>query len=104
MDLITQGLLGAVVGQAGFQKKLGRKAISIGAAIGLLPDFDIFARLLPDICSEMLYHRGFTHSLFFAPLVAPIAGWISAKRNNYEQLSTWISLWFWCLITHPSLD
>jgi inner membrane protein len=104
MDLVTQGILGAAVGQVGFQQKLGRKAIVIGAVAGLLPDLDILVRFLPDICAEMLYHRGFTHSLFFAPLFAPIAGWVSANRNNYAQLNEWISLWFWCLITHPLLD
>ena len=104
MDLITQGILGAAVGQVGFQKTLGRKALAYGAVIGMLPDADVFARLSTDICSEMLHHRGFTHSLFFAPLFAPIMGWLCNYLYKQEHLPSWIGLWFWSLITHPLLD
>jgi inner membrane protein len=52
----------------------------------------------------MLHHRGFTHSLFFAPLVAPIMGWICNNFYKRQQLPSWIGLWFWSLITHPLLD
>ena len=41
MDLITQGILGAAIGQVGFQRSLGRKALVYGAVIGMLPDADI---------------------------------------------------------------
>jgi len=105
MDLITQGLLGAVVGQAGFKKTLGRKAIAYGAIIGMVPDADVFFKLFSaDICAEMLYHRGFTHSLFFAPLLAPLAGWLCNYFYKHQQQTSWIGLWFWGLITHPLLD
>ena len=104
MDLITQGILGAAVGQVGFQHKLGQKALIYGALIGMLPDADVLARFSSDMCSEMLHHRGITHSLFFAPVVAPIMGWICNKLYRQQLLVTWIGLWFWALITHPLLD
>ena len=43
MDTATQALLGAVVGQAGFSHKLGRRALIWGAVGGLLPDLDVFS-------------------------------------------------------------
>lgn len=104
MDLVTQGILGAAVGQVGFQRTLGRKALGFGALIGMLPDADVLAKLSTDICSEMLHHRGFTHSLFFAPLVAPIMGWLCNRHYKQDHLTAWIGLWFWSLITHPLLD
>lgn len=104
MDLITQGILGAAIGQVGFQRHLGRKALAYGAIIGMLPDADIFARFSSDMCAEMLHHRGVTHSLFFAPLVAPIMGWICNNFYQQQHLPSWIGLWFWALITHPLLD
>lgn len=104
MDLITQGILGAAVGQVGFQRSLGRKAFAYGAAIGMLPDADIFVRFSSDMCAEMLHHRGITHSLFFAPLIAPIMGWVCNNFYKQQLLPSWIGLWFWALITHPLLD
>jgi inner membrane protein len=104
MDLITQGILGAAVGQIGFQRTLGRKALIYGALIGILPDADVLVRFSSDMCAEMLHHRGITHSLFFAPIVAPIMGWVCNKPHKQQLLTTWIGLWFWALITHPLLD
>ncbi len=104
MDLITQGILGAAVGQVGFQRTLGRKALAYGALIGMLPDADVFVRFSSDMCAEMLHHRGITHSLFFAPLVAPIMGWICNNFYKQQHLPSWVGLWFWALITHPLLD
>lgn len=104
MDLITQGILGAAVGQVGFQRVLGRKALAYGAVIGMIPDADVLVRFSSDMCAEMLHHRGITHSLFFAPIVAPIMGWLCNNLHKQQQLSAWIGLWFWALITHPLLD
>ena len=104
MDLITQGILGAAVGQVGFQRTLGRKALVYGAIIGMLPDADVLVRLSSDMYAEMLHHRGITHSLFFAPLIAPIMGWFCNNFYKQQLLPSWIGLWFWALITHPLLD
>jgi inner membrane protein len=104
MDLITQGILGAAVGQVGFQRTLGRKALAYGAIIGMMPDADVLVRFSSDMCAEMLHHRGFTHSLFFAPLIAPIMGYLCNYIHKQQLLPSWIGLWFWALITHPLLD
>jgi inner membrane protein len=110
MELITQGILGAAVSQAGFQRRLGRRAALWGAIIGLLPDADVIVGLSKDPFAEALYHRGFTHSLWFAPTLAPLLGyllWLFYKRHtpdNPGELFSWIALSFWALITHPLLD
>lgn len=104
MDLITQGILGAAVGQVGFQRILGRKALAYGALIGMLPDADVFCRISSDMCAEMLYHRGVTHSLFFAPIVSPILAYFLNKLQKSGNFSAWLWLCFWALITHPLLD
>lgn len=109
MDLITQGILGGAIAQAGYQNKLGRKAVMWGAIIGMAPDIDVFLlQFSGHPMAEQLYHRGFTHSLFFAPLAAPIIAAflckIYDKRVRSENYGTWLWLAFWCLITHPLLD
>lgn len=110
MDLITQGLLGAVVGQVGFSRTLGlRRATLWGAVIGMLPDIDVIFKFFShNPMAEQLYHRGFTHSLFFAPLVAPVAAllcdYFNKKSGHQTSKLAWFGLWFWALITHPLLD
>ncbi len=104
MDLVTQGILGAAVGQAGFQHKLGRKAVLWGAIYGMVPDLDVLVKFSGNPFAEQLYHRGFTHSLFFAPLVAPIAAVVMRKSYKTGDYWSWFWLIFWALITHPLLD
>ena len=116
MDLITQGVLGAAVGQVGFQKNLGKRAIFFGFIIGLLPDADILiAKMSSNLMATELIHRGITHSLFFAFIMAIPLGfclysmsrWCLQQRGgcyNNEELKTYSLLCFWVLITHPILD
>lgn len=108
MDLITQGILGAAVGQAGFQNKLGKKAVLWGTLIGIIPDLDVLVGLSGDPLAEQLYHRGATHSLFFAPIMAPLLAAILCRLYDgtvkSKTFSSWFWLAFWTLITHPLLD
>lgn len=76
MDTITQGLLGAAVGQVGFRSRIGRDASWVAALAAASPDLDIFTpRILawlgrPDDLASMLYHRGLTHSLLMIVAIA----------------------------------
>ena len=104
MDTITQATLGAALGEAGWRKALGPKAIAFGALCGLIPDFDAVAALWGDWAS-LEYHRSLTHSVLFAPVVSPALGWIGwrwAKRRGTPR--QWTKLAFWGLFTHPLLD
>ncbi|CAO5681550.1 MAG: hypothetical protein NEHIOOID_00350 [Holosporales bacterium] len=105
MDLVTQGLLGATVGYAVSEKKLGhKKALGWGAFFGLLPDVDVvFKYFSTHPMAQLFYHRGITHSLFFAPVLAFfIAFYMQYKKK--ECYKSWFWLIFWSLITHPLLD
>lgn len=109
MDLLTQALLGASVSEAGFRQKLGKRAMGYGAAAGMIPDLDVLVKLSSDPFAEILYHRGFTHSLFFAPLIAPILAYIAnrfyqVKKGEENNYMAWLGLFFWALLTHPLLD
>ncbi|MDF2576896.1 MAG: LexA-binding, inner rane-associated putative hydrolase [Chlamydiales bacterium] len=110
MDIVTQAILGAACGQIICHRRLGKKALFWGAIGGIIPDLDIFIRT-SDPFSGIIYHRGFTHSLFFAPLVSPLLGsllWKFHKHDNSTEsrkyLKDWILLLFLSLITHPLLD
>ena len=67
MDSITQGVLGAAAAQAVFKRRLPQ-AGWIGAIGGMAADLDVFIRSAADPTVGWVFHRHFTHSLFFIPL------------------------------------
>ncbi|SDI53702.1 metal-dependent hydrolase [Winogradskyella thalassocola] len=104
MDSLTQIILGAAVGEAVLGRKVGYKAILYGAIAGTIPDLDIFASYFTDTISALAIHRGFTHSIVFSVLFAPIFGWLVSRYESYKNFKGWSWLFFWALITHPMLD
>lgn len=106
MDSLTQIVLGASVGEAVLGKKAGNKAILYGAIAGTIPDLDVLAGQFTDTLTAIEIHRGFTHSLFFSLVFAPVFGWLISKieRKSGIGWKDWSLLMFWGLATHPVLD
>lgn len=107
MDLLTQTVLGAGVGELVLGKKAGNKAILWGAIGGLIPDMDVLFTFLFSEVDGLFAHRGFTHSLFFPFIIAPILGWLIFqihKRSTSVTKFEWTKLIFWAAFTHPLLD
>ena len=107
MDSLTQIVLGASVGEVVLGKKVGNKAILLGAIAGTLPDLDVLLRYFTDEISSTQMHRGFSHSIVFAVLIAPLLGCIAKKihfKLNEVSFKDWTKLFFWTTVTHPLLD
>jgi len=106
MDSLTQIVLGAAVGEAVLGKKVGNKAALFGAIAGTIPDLDVLARFFVDTVTATEWHRGFSHSIVFSVLFAPILGWVVWKMLPKKEASwrEWSWLFFWGLFTHPILD
>ena len=106
MDSLTQIVLGAAVGEAALGKKVGNKALLYGAIAGTIPDLDVFAGAFTDTITAIELHRGFSHSILFCILAAPILGWLVNKIERKSNLGwkPWAKLFFLGLITHPLLD
>ncbi len=90
VDLLTQGLLGATLAQAGAKTHETRIAIGVGFAAGLLADADALIRSASDPLLTIEYHRHFTHSVFFIPIGALIAALIlwplTRKKLTFSRL------------------
>lgn len=106
MDSLTQIVLGAAVGEAVLGKKIGNKAILWGAIAGTIPDLDVLNKLFYDVITSNELHRGFSHSIVFSVLFAPVFGWLVFKLYNGKEATwrEWTKLMFWGLFTHPLLD
>lgn len=106
MDSVTQIVLGAAVGEAALGKKVGNKAILWGVIAGTIPDLDIIGRLFLDDITALEWHRGFSHSLMFSLITAPIFGFLIQRfsKNKSGGFKGWTKLMFWGFVTHPLLD
>lgn len=106
MDSLTQIVLGASVGEAVLGKKVGNRAMLWGAIAGTIPDLDILLKYVTDDITSTEMHRGFSHSLVFCLIMAPILGWVASKIHLKRDPSRWdwTKLFFWSLVTHPLLD
>lgn len=108
MDSLTQMLLGAAVSAAIAPASHRRAALLAGAALGTLPDLDVFVvnALTDDAVQRMTWHRGASHSLFVLPWIALAAwAWLRTRGGRVAQAPR---RWFWAmqaaLVTHPLLD
>jgi inner membrane protein len=104
MDSLTQIILGAAVGELVLGKKVGNKAILYGAIAGTIPDLDVLATQFTDTVTAISIHRGFTHSIFFSVLFAPVLGGLVSRYEKYKDFKGWSWLFFWAFVTHPILD
>jgi inner membrane protein len=106
LDSLTQIVLGAAVGEAVLGKKVGNKALLYGAIAGTIPDLDVLFGTFTDTITAIEWHRGFSHSLVFCVLAAPLLGWLVHKLETKANLGwkPWAQLFFWGLVTHPILD
>ncbi|OCK43821.1 metal-dependent hydrolase [Tenacibaculum soleae] len=104
MDSLTQIVLGAAVGEAVLGKKIGNKAMLYGAIAGTIPDLDVLASFFTDKVTALYIHRGFTHSIVFSVLFAPIFAWIVSRYEKYKDFKNWTLLFFLSFVTHPILD
>ncbi|MGH7944956.1 MAG: metal-dependent hydrolase [Opitutaceae bacterium] len=106
MDPLTHVLLGASLGYVTFGKKLGRTAALAGGLAAFAPDADVFIRSSVDPLLAIEHHRGFTHSLSFAPVGAAFAAGCWLFRPAWRT-RRWLTLWCCCLfayISHELLD
>ena len=82
MDSLTQIVLGAAVGEAVLGRKIGNRALLWGAVAGTIPDFDVLIKFFVDPITNTEMHRGFSHSILFSVIFAPIFGYLIKK---YEK-------------------
>ena len=106
MDSITQGVLGASIGEAILGKKIGYKGAIIGAIVATIPDLDVTLYLFYDKLEMLSIHRGFSHSIVFSIFVALLITFILSKiKLFYEVKFKLLLLFTWlCLFTHILLD
>ena len=106
MDSLTHLALGACMGEALTGKKLGKKAMLWGAALQSLPDIDFIAALWMDPASNLLAHRGFTHSILFCLIISPFVALLAERLHRPHNISLvkWMLFVATLVLTHILID
>ena len=81
--------------------RLPHRVVVAGAIVTILPDLDVAAFALGIPYAHPLGHRGLTHSIAFALMIAVPITWM--LRLGEHRRAAFIFL-FLCAISHPILD
>lgn len=106
MDSISQATLGAAIGEILLGKKIGNKGAILGAVIGTLPDLDVILLPFFNEIQRITIHRGYSHSLLVAIIVAFLMA-LLLKKIKWTRSLSHLRLWtvsFLGLTTHLLLD
>lgn len=93
MDSLTHIVLGACIGEIILDKNAGRKAMLWGALANSVPDIDFIAGMWMPVSTELLAHRGITHSFLFAIISSFFLAIVAARWHKAEPIS--LRKWFW---------
>lgn len=106
MDSVTHIVLGACIGEAIAGKRLGKRAMFLGAFAQSIPDIDFIAAFWLPESQNLIAHRGITHSLVFAIVATWVMGQFSKWYFHRRKIAarTWILLYSVNIFTHLFID
>ena len=106
MDSLTHIALGACIGEAYFKKGFGKKAMLWGALAQSIPDIDFITSFWMTTPESLLAHRGFTHSILFALLIAPLFALIAEKIHRRQNIpfKKWLLFFATEVFVHLFID
>lgn len=106
MDIFTHVFLGAAVGGMIASKKIGNKALLWGGLLSVVPDLDMLVYPFIEPTRAALFHRGFSHSIFFFLLIAPFLamGIQKLQKQVPYTRAQWTRFVFLILLAHSVLD
>lgn len=106
MDSITHIAIGACMGEAFLDRKLGKKAMLWGALAQSVPDIDFMASFWMNTSSNLLAHRGFTHSFLFVLIIAVLFSLLAERwhRPHNITLRKWFFFFGGVIFFHVFID
>ncbi len=89
MDSVSHIMVGGAIGEATLGRKAGYRAMAWGAAISVLPDIDVAIGQFMSEIDELVFHRGWTHSLVFLAAMTPLLGWLLSRFHSNLNIPAW---------------
>lgn len=94
------------MGEAFAGRTVGRKAILWGALAQSVPDIDFVATFWLDTSSNLLAHRGFTHSILFGIIISFLLAMLAERWHRPHNISytRWTLFFGSAILGHIFLD
>jgi len=94
------------MGEAFAGKTVGRKAVVWGILAQSIPDIDFIAASWLNTTSDLLAHRGFTHSVLFGIIVALIMATLANRWHRPHNISfgRWMFFFSAAILSHIFID
>jgi inner membrane protein len=104
-SVFSHGVAALGIGACFYQREIPKRVWAIGAVCAAIPDADVIGFGFGVHYGDFWGHRGFTHSLAFAALLAAAVVFVGFRRArpNLNRLTLW---WYFFLATasHGLLD
>lgn len=100
----SHAFVALAMGKAVRNKELGLRELSLGALCSTVPDLDVLGFPLGIQYGDMWGHRGMTHSLLFAALLAGILVTVWYRTKPVVALTGLFLYFFLCTASHGVLD
>jgi inner membrane protein len=106
LDSLTHIVVGGALGELTFGKKIGNKAILIGAIANTIPDLDVFAQAMAkSVDVAIRIHRSYTHALFMHPFMALPFAYIAYRIFKKEvTYLNWFLFFVFSFFIHVMMD
>lgn len=75
------------MGEAFAGRVVGKKAMAWGILAQSIPDIDFIGALWLNTPTNLLAHRGFTHSFLFAILITPLLAILAKRWDSSHKIS-----------------
>jgi inner membrane protein len=100
----SHAIVAVAMGRAFQNKELGWRELSLGAFCSVLPDLDVIGLLLGIQYGDLWGHRGMTHSVLFAALLAGILVALWYRGKPAIAMAGFYLYFFFCTASHGVLD
>ena len=87
-------------------KKIGKRAMLLGAIAQSIPDIDFVGSFWLNPTEDLLAHRGFTHSILFVIIITPLLALLAQRlhRPHNISLKKWMLFFGVEIFVHILLD
>ncbi len=101
-SIFTHAAAGLGIG-ACFYPSIPKQALAVGAVCSTIPDLDVIGFSSGMRYGDLLGHRGFTHSLLFAAILAIAATLLLLDGDAHNLFLLW-AYFFLAIASHGFLD
>jgi inner membrane protein len=100
----SHAIVAVAMGRAFRNKELGWRELGLGAFCSVLPDLDVIGFPLGIQYGDLWGHRGMTHSVLFAALLAGVLVALWYRGKPAIAMAGFYLYFFFCTASHGVLD